>query len=124
MAEIVVTWLEQSILQCNYPKGWNWQDYHENLDRLHHDLGDNPDPIYIINVYEPGAGLPSGSPVPHQNRARRVLNIRYIVYVTVDTILKQQLRIFLQGIQYHEHANYEFADTIPDALAIIRAKDA
>jgi hypothetical protein len=124
MTDITFEWLDEEtrIIQGNYPRRWTWTEYHENLDRLQEQLDDDQNLYYFVNVYEKGATLPMGSPMPHYNRAKRTAKVGYVMYVTTDNLLKATLRVFLNGVQYKEGVNYDFAADVDEALAIIAEK--
>jgi hypothetical protein len=117
-------WLDQSryILRVDYPKNYTWDDYHQNIDAIAELMGEDESPLYVVNVYEWGARIPQSIVSPHWKRTTRTLNIGYVVYVTKDSILMSLLRSFLRTIVYREGEQYDFAETLDAALAILKQK--
>jgi hypothetical protein len=124
MPAIRYEWLDQAtyILRVDYPKNYTWDDYHHNIDAIAEMLGDDESPLYVVNVYEFGARIPQSIVSPHWKRTTRTLNIGYVVYVTKDTILMSLLRNFLRTIVYREGEQYDFAESLEAALAILKQK--
>jgi predicted N-formylglutamate amidohydrolase len=117
-------WLDEAkkILRVDYPKDYNWDDYHQNIDSIAEMMKDDESPLYVINVYEYMARLPQSIVSPHWKRTARTLHIGYVVYVTKDAVLMSLLRNFLKTISYKEGENYDFAPSLEEALMIMEQK--
>lgn len=126
MTPITFEWLDddQTIVHVFYPRQWAWDEYHNNLNRLTETIVDANKTIYIINEYEEGSHLPTGSPISHYRRSNRTLNIGFITYVTTNNTLKAMLRAFLNGIQFNEGVQYIFVGNVEDALTAIHERQA
>lgn len=121
MPEIKLEWLDEprNILRVNYPQGWDWDDYHDVLDRVAEVQGDRTDPVTFVNVYERGALLPRTAPGSHWQRTVRTFTIDFVVYVTQDVVLKTILRRFLHTINFTEGEKYTFAESVEEALDLL-----
>ncbi len=108
---------EKTVVLRSYGPGWNWNDYDQML-RLTQEMfeADNIDrPVAFINIYEPGARLPKGSPLPHLNRMNRIQAHEFVVLVSQDNVAIQEVRAFVKMINWVEGRDFAFAPTVAAA---------
>lgn len=111
---------EQSILRCDSEGKWTWDEYHNSLNQvcdMARDIGHRVD---LINVELPGASMPAGSPLPHFNRASKVLpdNVGLNIVVVRSAVVRAMASMMgkMPGNQMH---TIKMVATIDEAMSAI-----
>lgn len=104
---------EDNVYLVYYPPHYTWEDYHRVIDSFIEITQGQK--VHYINVYLPGAQIPASSPVPHQRRTVRVLNVGITIYVTSDNFLLLNMRTFHKLLNRIEGIHFCFAETIEEA---------
>lgn len=111
---------EKSILRCDSEGRWTWDEYHRSLDQVGEMAKTVSHRVDLINVECEGAKMPAGSPLPHFNRAIKVLpdNVGLNIVVIASPVVRAMAGMMrkMPGSNMH---TIRMVETIEAAMDLI-----
>ena len=87
---------DKTIMLCNSQGRWTWEEYHETLSRIVEFFKETDNRVDLIITRDPQASMPSGSPMPHFQRAMRVMppNVGLVALVNTNGFARALVSMF------------------------------
>lgn len=86
----------KTIMLCNSQGKWTWEEYHATLSEIVRVFQETHHRVDLIITREQTATMPSGSPMPHFQRAMRVMpaNVGLVVLVNTNGFARALVSMF------------------------------
>lgn len=112
---------DQTIMLCNSQGHWTWQEYHETLSAIVDLFKSTDRRVDLIITRDKDASMPSGSPMPHFQRAMRVMpsNVGFVVLVNTNGFARALVSMFSKIAMNKGHGTLVIVGSHQDALAKI-----
>ena len=87
---------DKTIMLCNSQGRWTWEEYHETLTQIVEYFKETDNRVDLIITRDPHASMPSGSPMPHFQRAMRVMppNVGLVALVNTNGFARALVSMF------------------------------
>lgn len=111
----------KTILRCESEGRWTWEEYHQALNQVVDMIESVPHRVDLMNVPRRGAVTPSGSAMPHFQRALRILpsNTGLNVIVNTNAFGRAIISMFSKLYGRHTGGNIAAVGTLEEAYALI-----
>jgi hypothetical protein len=118
-----MTWDDSSktIMLCNSQGKWTWEEYHETLTQIVQVFKETDHRVDLIITREQQATMPSGSPMPHFQRAMRIMppNVGLVALVNTNGFARALVSMFSKLIPGQNSATLIIVGSQEEARAKI-----
>lgn len=110
--------VEQSIMCCMGEGEWDWDEYHTALDQIVEHFRQTTQRVDLIIDRAPNSVMPSGSQMPHFQRAMRIMpeNVGLVVIVSSNSFGRAIVSIFSKIYPSRDNAKLMLVASLDDAL--------
>lgn len=86
----------KTIARCTGEGQWTWEEYHTALDQIVEDFKLADQRVDLIINREASSSMPSGSPMPHFQRAMRIMprNVGLVVLINTNAFARALVSMF------------------------------
>lgn len=114
---------DKTIMLCNSQGRWTWEEYHETLSRIVELFKETDNRVDLIITRDPQASMPSGSPMPHFQRAMRVMppNVGLVALVNTNGFARALVSMFTKLFATTDTATLIIVGSHEEARAKIAA---
>ena len=118
-----MTWDDpaKTIMICNSEGKWTWEEYHKTLTDIVELFKQTNHRVDLIIMRGEQATMPSGSPMPHFQRALRIMppNVGLVVLVNTNGFARALVSMFSKLITNKDHAKLLIIGSAEEARAKI-----
>jgi len=95
---VTMTWddADKTIMVCNSNGQWTWEEYHETLTQIVEQFKESNHRVDLIITRDKHAAMPAGSPMPHFQRAMRIMppNVGLVALVNTNGFARALVSMF------------------------------
>ena len=114
-----VIWDDESktIARCIGEGPWTWEEYHTALSQLVEDFKRVDHRVDLIIDRENGSSMPAGSPMPHFQRAMRIMprNVGLVLLINTNTFARALVSMFSRIFTTQKHAKLVVVGSLEEA---------
>jgi hypothetical protein len=107
----------KTIARCTGEGQWTWDEYHNALSQIVEDfkLADQRVDLIIHRVQN--ASMPPGSPMPHFQRAMRIMprNVGLVLLINTNTFARALVSMFSRIFTTQKHAKLVMVGSLDEA---------
>jgi len=114
---------QHTIVRCHGQVQWTWEEYHATLDEIVEAANRVDHRVDLIITRDDDASPPAGSPMPHFQRAMRIMprNVGLVVIVSSNSFGRALVAMFSRIFSSRQHAQLAVAASLHEAQARIAA---
>lgn len=111
----------KSIMLCTSHGEWTWDEYHTALEQAVEQFQAAQHSVDLILARAPTATMPSGSPMPHFQRAMRMMpsNVGLIIFINTSGFSRALVSIFSRIFMDREQPRLVIVASHEEAHAVI-----
>ncbi len=122
---VTMTWddADKTIMVCNSQGQWTWEEYHETLTEIVEAFKESNHRVDLIITREKQATMPAGSPMPHFQRAMRIMppNVGLVALVNTNGFARALVSMFSKLFASKDNAALIIVGSHEEARAKIAA---
>jgi hypothetical protein len=117
---------KHTIVRCEGEGKWTWEEYHATLSEIVEAVKQVDHRVDLIITRQDGSSLPGGSPMPHFQRAMRIMprNVGLVILLNTNTFARALVSMFSRIFASRQHAQLIMLGTLEEARAYIAAQRA
>jgi hypothetical protein len=111
----------KTIIRSEGEGEWTWEEFHEGLQKIVEMMKTVDHRVDLIHNHQPGSKRPSGSGMPHFQRAIRVMppNVGLTVFVNTNAFARAIVAIFTRVYSKQAGGNFVMVGSLEEAYNLI-----
>jgi hypothetical protein len=114
---------KHTIVRCDGAGKWTWEEYHATLDQIVEAVRQLDHRVDLMITRADGSTMPPGSPMPHFQRAMRIMprNVGLVVLINTNSFARALVSMFSRIFASRQHAQLLVAASMDEAREQIAA---
>ncbi|MEO8609282.1 MAG: hypothetical protein ABI690_15430 [Chloroflexota bacterium] len=117
---------QHTIVRCDGEGKWTWEEYHATLSEIVEAVQQVDHRVDLVITREEGSSSPAGSPMPHFQRAMRIMprNMSLVILINTNSFGRALVTMFSRIFASREHAQLVVVGSLEEARARIASSRA